>query len=307
MKITADATCEGKILREYLKKIGISAALLTRLKQKENGIVQNGARVSVRAVLHAGDVLELAVEDEENPANIVPTAYPLDILSETADYLVVNKPAGMPTHPSHGHFDDTLANALAFLFAGRDEVFRPRFISRLDKDTSGVILAAKNPLAASFLSRQMARREIKKSYLALVHGKIERPQTIESGIRRVRESVILRETVPVGEGDYAKTEVFPLWNDGEKSLVRLCPATGRTHQLRVHLAGTGHPLFGDGLYGYEDGFPRHALHAAALEFSDRAGARIRVCAPLPEDFLRELEVWGKEARRVADRAIENEP
>ena len=296
MRYIVEKAYDGRVLRDYLRALGVSAPLLARLKRNERGILQNGVRVTVRAILRAGDVIELAIEDESSAARILPTEMPLDILFEDADLLVINKAANTPTHPSHGHFTDTLANGLAHYFAARDAHFCPRFINRLDRDTTGVVLVARHALSAAVLSRAMAAGEIQKSYLALVHGRVDAPRVIESGIRRAAESIILREVCAAAEGDYAKTEVQPLFATDEISLVRLIPHTGRTHQLRVHMAAVGHPLLGDGLYGQEDDFPRHALHAAALRFSHPvSGVNLCIKAPLPADMMARINEMGKEA------------
>ena len=212
------------------------------------------------------------------------------------------KAADMPTHPSHGHFEDTLANALAYRYAKDGVPFRPRFVNRLDRNTTGLVLVAKHALAAAQLGASMARGEIRKSYLALVGGRIDAPRVIESGIRRREESIIFREVCPIGEGDLAKTEVQPLWWSEELSLVRLIPHTGRTHQLRVHLSSIGHPLLGDELYGGDLArMRRHALHAATLCFPQpRTGEIVTVRAPLPDDMAELISSLGEEAMALAD-------
>ena len=293
----------GKLLRTYLREQGVSGALSSRLKRTEQGIVLNGTRVTVRAVLAAGDVLELAIEDQAASDHVVPRDFPLSPLLETEDLLVINKPAFMPTHPSHGHFEDTLANGLAYRYSVEGVAFRPRFINRLDRNTTGAVLVARHALAAAVLSDHMASGRIHKTYLALVKGCVNAPAMIESGIRRRSESIILRETCPKGEGDDSKTELIPLVSGEAFSLVRLIPHTGRTHQLRVHMASVGHPLLGDELYGSEDPhMRRHALHAATLRFPDpRTGQELLVRAPLPLDMWEEIQYLGGEAMALAQQ------
>lgn len=292
---------EGKLLRTFLREQGVSAALCARLKRLDDGICLNGSHVTVRATLHAGDLLELAVEEREPPLHILPRDIPVDVVQENDDLLVVNKAADMPTHPSHGHFEDTLANGLAYRYAKNGVPFRPRFVNRLDRNTTGLVLVARHALAAAQLGAAMSRGEIQKTYIALVGGRIDAPRVIESGIRRREESIIFRETCPIGEGEYAKTEVVPLaWCD-ELSLVRLIPHTGRTHQLRVHLSSVGHPLLGDELYGGDlQHIGRHALHAATLALPmPRTGERITVSAPLPADMETVIKMLGEEAVTLA--------
>ncbi len=301
MRFLIEPKDDGKLLRTFLREQGVSSALSARLKRMDDGMLQNGERVTVRAVLHAGDTVELAIEERGEEGSVVPRELPVSVVLETEDLLVVNKGANMPTHPSHGHFEDTLANGLAFRYATDGVSFRPRFVNRLDRNTTGLVLVARHALSAATLGAAMAGGEIQKTYLALVHGRVDAPAVIESGIRRREESVIYREVCPVGEGDYAKTAVEPLaWSDAF-SLVRLVPHTGRTHQLRVHMASVGHPLLGDELYGGAcTDMDRHALHAAVLRFPmSRTGERITVRAPLPEDMAMLIKQLGEEAMRLA--------
>ncbi len=303
MKFVISDKDHGKLLRAYLQSIGVSAALCARLKRTQGGILLGGVPVTVRATVSAGDVLELALEEREPPMHVLPRDLPLEILYQSEDCIAVNKPAEMPTHPSHGHFEDTLANALAFHLSREDAPFRPRFINRLDRNTTGVVLVAAHALSASVLSRAMAQGEIQKTYLALVHGDVREARVIQTGIRRRAESIIFREVCPVGEGDLAITHVEPLAGNGELTLVRLVPKTGRTHQLRVQLSSIGHPLLGDDLYGCADGFSRHALHAATLEFrAPRGVERVRVRAPLTEDMRTVIAALGEEAIALAENA-----
>lgn len=283
MRFVVERSYDGELLRTFLKKkVGISAALLAHLKNNEQGILQNGIRVTVRAVLHTGDVIDLAVEDETQNEKVLPEEIPVEAVFETPALVVLNKPPFMATHPSSGHYTGTLANALVFRYGSR---FHARFINRLDRNTSGLVLVAKEPLAAAALSRSMARGEIHKTYLALVEGRIEAPGRIETGIRRKPGSIMIRETCPVEEGDHSLTEYTPLYADREYTLLRLTPRTGRTHQLRVHLAGIGHPILGDDLYGNASPLiARQALHAAVLCFREPGGEDVTVYAPLPEDM-----------------------
>lgn len=291
---------EGKLLRTFLRERGVSAALTTKLKRREDGLLLDGQRVTVRAVLHAGSVLSLGIEEDEPPLHVLPRNLPIDVLLRTADFAVLNKPAHMPTHPSHGHFEDTLANALVYHFSTEQAPFRPRFINRLDRNTTGAVLVAMHPIAAAALSRAMANGEIEKTYLALVHGEVREARVIQTGIRRREESIIFREVCTPDEGDFAETVLTPLATNGEISLVHLAPHTGRTHQLRVHMAHIGHPLLGDDLYGKADGFPRHALHAATLRFPFD-GEEVCVRAPLPTDMRDVIEKMGEGVLTLATK------
>ena len=302
MQFFVNESANGKLLRNFLRECGVSATLLAKLKRREGGILQNGVPVTVRAILHMGDVVTLGIEDREGSDHVAPRDLPVEILLRTADFTVANKPANMPTHPSHGHHEDTLANALAYRLSTENAPFRPRFINRLDRNTTGVVLVANHALAASALSRAMVAGEIRKSYLALVHGSVCEPLHLETGIRRKGESIITREVCERGEGEVAITDVMPLAWGSDLSLVRLVPHTGRTHQLRVHMAHLGHPLLGDELYGIPDDFPRHALHAQAMVFpAPRTGECVRVLAPVPEDMLQRIALLGKEALALAQK------
>ena len=302
MQFFVDASADGKLLRNFLRERGVSGTLLAKLKRREGGILQNGAPVTVRAILRQGDEVTLGIEDREGNDHVAPRDLPVEILLKTADFTVANKPANMPTHPSHGHHEDTLANALAYHLSGENAPFRPRFINRLDRNTTGVVLVANHALAASVLSRAMAEGKIEKSYLALVHGVLDAPVHLETGIRRQGESIITREVCEKQEGELAVTDVMPLAAGEDMTLVRLTPQTGRTHQLRVHMAHLGHPLLGDELYGIPDDFPRHALHARALEFpAPQTGERVHVIAPIPNDMMQRIALLGKEAVALAQR------
>ena len=278
---------DGFILRSFLKEtLGLSTHTVARLKAKENGILLNGVRVTVRATLHEGDLLFLAVEDEKSNEDLVPRPLPLTLLYEDEALAVALKPADMPTHPSHGHFEDTLANALAYRYKDAPFVFRA--ITRLDRETSGAVLVARNAVSAHRLSLAMQKGEILKSYFALVYGDTPDEGCITLPIRRLSGSVILRETHP--EGAYAETRYRTIARAGCFSLVAVFPKTGRTHQIRLHFSAIGHPLAGDCLYGREgDGFPRTMLHAARLVFPHPAdGTTVALFAPAEEDLCAAL-------------------
>lgn len=294
MRFVVDEAFHGALLRSFLKKkVGISTALLSRLKNNERGILQNGVRVTVRTVLQAGDVIDLAIEDEMPNEKILPQELAFGVLFENADITVINKPPFMATHPSSGHYTDTLANALVYHYGGN---FHARFVNRLDRNTSGVVLVAKNALSAGALSGAMAAGEMQKTYLAVVSGEVLSPCVIDLDIRRKPESIMLRESCEKGQGDRAVTILEPLFADREYSLVKLTPKTGRTHQLRVHLSAIGHPILGDELYGAASALiPRQALHAAVLSFPlPVTGEKMTVKAPLPPDICNLLAAKGWE-------------
>ena len=283
-----DALCVREFLR---RKLPLSSKMLKYLKYREDGILVNGERVTVRRLLRAGDRLSLAIADSVS-APIAPAALPLDILYEDSELVVPAKPAGMPTHPSHNHHTDTVANALAARYAaqGIPFVFRP--INRLDRDTSGLLLIARNKLAAGTLTRAMQRGEIHKTYLAVLEGE-DCPDSglIDRPLHRTAESIIVREVCAPDAPDAApsRTAYQVLARGGGCSLAEAVPLTGRTHQLRVHFASIGHPIAGDTLYGIPNGrIGRQALHARSLRFPHPStGETMTLTAPLPPD-LKEL-------------------
>ncbi len=288
MELIIDAENAGKSVYDLLRRrFGISNRLLTRLKQDEQGILVNGERVTVRYRLSMGECLSIATGDRVTAESIIPCALPLALLAEDDDFFAVNKPPQMPTHPSHGHYTDTLANALAYYCAERGEPFVFRPVNRLDRNTSGIVLVARNQLSAARLAASMQEGEIQKHYLALLDGELpDDAGEIHAPIRRAAESIITREVCAPGEGDDALTRYRVLARVAGKTLVEASPVTGRTHQLRVHFAHLGCPIHGDDLYGFAaDDLDRQALHAVTLEFPHPSTRRpVRLAAPPPEDF-----------------------
>lgn len=286
MKFTVNKGQEG-LLRDFLRRqLSLSSSQITKLKQKPLGITVNGQHRTVRHMLNTGDVVELDFEDENKSENIVPVNIPIDILYEDGDIIVLNKPYDMPTHPSHGHFEDTLANGLMYYFMQKGEKCLFRAANRLDRETSGIVLCAKNGPAASRLSESMQKGRFEKTYFALLHGEIPEKGTIEKNIKRRDESVIFRCVCGENEGKYAKTVYKRHWvsNDKKYSFVTLSPVTGRTHQLRVHTAYIGTPIVGDSLYGTGDG-QKLMLHAGKLSFPHPFEDKIiTLTAPIPERF-----------------------
>ncbi|MBQ8174771.1 MAG: RluA family pseudouridine synthase [Clostridia bacterium] len=276
---------DGQTVKDFLRDLTVSARTLRYLKDKENGITQNGKAVTVRAVLRAGDELSLSFEDTPCPPSL-PSDLPSDlVLYEDEHILVLNKPAGMPTHPSMGHRGDTLSD-LVLAMDGAPVVFRA--VNRLDRGTSGVLLVARNRYAAGHLSREMAEGRIRKEYLAVVERPISPTAgTMQDGIAREEGSIIRRVACPAGVGDYAETDYETVYTaQGGLTLVRLFPKTGRTHQLRVQLASRGYPIVGDDLYGGAPILARQALHAAALSFCHPNGHEVTAKCDLPKDMSR---------------------
>lgn len=252
--------------------------------------------------LEAGERVQVTVPPPE-PARPEPEAIPLRIVYEDDDLLVVDKPASLAVHPSPGHSSHTLVNAvLAHCpnLSGVGGERRPGIVHRLDKDTSGLIIVAKHDAAHLSLSRQLKERKVEKTYVALVEGRIDPPQgVIDAPIARDPRH---RKRMAVVRGGRAAHTRYRLLREVDgHSLVEVRPETGRTHQIRVHLASIGHPLVADVVYGRAKATapaPRQFLHAQRLAFRHpRTGERLELEAPLPEDLSRALaELEGSQAR-----------
>ena len=299
MRYIVPAGDSKKTVKEVLLgSIGISVSFLRHLKFLDNGIMLNGKKVTVRAILNEGDVLDIATENEREGSRLTPTDIPLDIIYEDGDLVVPSKPANMPTHPSYNHHGDTLADALAYRYRNDTESFVFRPINRLDRNTSGLTLIAKNRIGASRLSEQMRSGLIKKQYVAILDGIIPDDRgSIETYLRRTAQSIIVREVCSKqDDADYALTHFLTLARGEKHSLVLASPETGRTHQLRVHFAHLGCPILGDDMYGTpSDMIDRHALHAVALSFNQPStDQRLTLFAPLPDDMRKlVLELFGE--------------
>lgn len=271
---------------DFLKQEGFSRHILSSMKNSSgNCIVLNGERGFGRSVLKEGDRLVVTVPEVESGENIIRTEMDLDILYEDEDILVINKPAGMPVHPSMGNYENTLANGIAWYFSQKGEDFVYRCINRLDRDTTGALILAKNPLSAAVLSVQMKRRQIRRTYLALVDGVLPESGVVDAPIARMEGSVITRE-VNFETGESAVTHYERLAVGRYYSLAELHLETGRTHQIRVHMKYIGHPLPGDYLYHPDyRRIQRQPLHSFQLEFTHPITKEpMLFTAPVPEDF-----------------------
>lgn len=274
-----------KTLLSFLKSKGYSSQIVTHLKRTENGILLNGIWGRVRDVLHTGDQLTITLIETESSDNIVPIELPLDIVYEDEDLMIINKSADTPIHPSQGNYENTLANAVAFYFSNKKESFTYRCINRLDRDTTGLLIIAKHMYSASLLSSMVQNREIHREYLAIATGCVPEEGCIEAPIGRVDGSTIERH-VDFKNGEYACTHFKRLQYQNGFSLVSLKLATGRTHQIRVHMNAIGHPLPGDFLYHNDRSeIGRQALHSWKLEFMHPiTGKMMQFEQPLPEDM-----------------------
>lgn len=278
-------------LLDFLRKNGFSRNILSSMKTEKTAIQLNGQRGFGRSILHTGDILRIHIPETDSGDNILPVKMDLSILFEDEDLLVVNKKADMPVHPSIGNYENTLANAVAWYYKEEGEDFVFRCINRLDRDTTGALILAKNPYSAAVLSAQMKKRRIHRTYLAIVTGLLPESGTVEAPIARVKDSTIER-TVDFVDGEPAITHFERLSTFTDPldkqtySLAELHLETGRTHQIRVHMKHIGHPLPGDFLYDPDYRIiKRQPLHSFQLEFTHPVTKEpLRILAPVPEDF-----------------------
>lgn len=255
----------GKMLKQLLhERWGFSQSMIRKCKHQ--GLVHvNGELMYYTARVVAGDQIE--VYYQASGVAIAPELVDLHIVYEDQDLLVLEKPPGQVVHPTKGHPTGTMANGIAHYFAQQAHPGSIHFVNRLDKDTSGLMVVAKHPHAHAFLAREIAQKRYQRTYLALVHGVITADQgTIDASIRLADESMIKRIVSDDPTSKHAVTHYTVMERFAEATMLRLQLETGRTHQIRVHLAHLGHPLIGDTLYGAppDDQMPRQALHAAEL-------------------------------------------
>lgn len=254
---------DGMKISDYLRRsMELSVTLIKKVKF--GGVFINGINVHMRAIVHTGDTVIVRLPEAKSE-NIRPTAIPLDIIYED-DYLIaVNKPSGMPTHPSKGNSLPTLAEGIVAYFAGESFVFRA--INRLDRDTSGIVIIAKDAISADKLSKEMKRGGYVKKYYAIVCG-VPSPAhaIIDAPIERESEGNIKRIVCEGGKRAITEYTVLKTLDNGD-SLCEITLHTGRTHQIRVHMAHIGHPLRYDFLYGVREGDEIYKLHAKSIEFT----------------------------------------
>lgn len=283
--ITSDYS--NMTILNFLRNQGFSRHILSSMKADASAITLNGRRGYGHTLLKDGDILCIRILETGDTENIVPTNLPLSILYEDEDILVVNKAANMPVHPSLGNYTNTLANAVMYYFSKKDESCPFRCINRLDRDTSGALIIAKNTLSAAILSAQMRNRQIKRTYIAVVEGITDANGTISAPISRVSDSVIERH-VDFLIGESAITHYNLIETKNNHSLLEIHLETGRTHQIRVHMKYIGHPLPADFLYNpVYTHFIRQPLHSLQLEFTHPVThAPICLMAPVPDDIYK---------------------
>jgi 23S rRNA pseudouridine1911/1915/1917 synthase len=270
-------------------RLGLSRTHIQKLILEGNITVKAVNDLKPHYKIKADDEIMIRIENKK-PQAVRAENIPLEIIYEDGDVAVVNKPAGLVVHPAPGNYEHTLANALLYRFPALSDInpLRPGIVHRLDKDTSGLLVVAKNNTAHLALAKQFARHSIKRNYVALVKGKVEFDENIiEMPIARHPRA---RKKMAVGFGEnskYARTYYRTLKRSDACSLLQLEPFTGRTHQLRVHLAFLGHPILGDTTYGKNNEFPRLALHANHLGFiHPSSGKFIEFSCEIPSEFMK---------------------
>lgn len=288
--VTAEAEDAGTRADVFLAaKLGVSRSNMQKLL--EDGRVKRGEKIiKANYKVRAGEMFVVDIPEPE-PIEAVPENIPLDIIYEDDDVVVLNKARGMVVHPAPGNYTGTLVNALLYHcsnLSGINSAIRPGIVHRLDKDTSGIMIVAKNDAAHISLSQQIQSKTAVRTYLAVVRGNIKTDSgTIETQIARDKTDRKKMAVVKEG-GREAITDYQVLERFGKYTLVRCKLRTGRTHQIRVHMEYLGYPLVGDPKYSPMKtpfGIKGQALHSHTLEFTHpRTGERMKFEAPLPEDM-----------------------
>ena len=284
-KYTVTTGDDGKRVAELLRsEFKFSHRFRTRMKF-DKLVDLNGPPVPGHTVVHPGDIISIRLPEEKS--DFPPEDIPISVLFEDDDLLIVNKQPGITVHPTKGHPYHTLANGIQKYMEDTDQSFKIRFANRIDMDTTGIVIVAKNSNAQNEISTQLRARNVIKEYTAVVHGVIPEDQgdfTIDLPIGRPVDDNIHRAVLP--DGKPAVTDVHVLERFRDTTLVRLTLHTGRTHQIRVHMAHIGYPLVGDPLYGTGDGMlDRQALHSTRIVIHHPvSGDILDITAPLPLDM-----------------------
>ena len=277
---------QGLRIEQYLRRRGYSRQNLTELKKMPDSIQVNGLNCILKKTLSTGDELAVRIRETDSSEKIPAVNIPFRIIYEDEDILVVDKPAGLPMHPSMKNYHYSLANGLVWYYQQQKESFIFRCANRLDRDTSGLTVVAKHMLSANILSGMGYRHEIEREYLAIVRGNVFPPSgTIDAPLSRMEGSIIERK-VDFEHGERALTHYRVVEEKNGHSLVSLRLETGRTHQIRIHLKYLGFPLVGDYLYNPDmEYISRQALHSCRLRFVHPiTKERMEFRAPLPEDM-----------------------
>ena len=286
-----DEDSAGLRVEQFLRRKRYSGQNLSEIKRMPKSILVNGVHYYMRQELSKGDHLQVRICETQNSEKIPPTKLPLDIIYEDEDLLVLNKPAGMPIHPSLNNYTNSMANALAYYFQSQGKPFIFRCCNRLDRDTSGLTIVSKHLVSGSILSDMTKYREVHREYLAIARGSVTPSEgTIQAPLGR-KEGTIIERTVDWEHGEDAVTHYKVVKEANGHSLVSLRLETGRTHQIRIHMKYLGYPLIGDYLYNPDmEYMTRQALHSHHMEFTHPiTGEHMSFTAPLPEDMTRVMQ------------------
>lgn len=291
MKLTYIVTDSDESIKQILKnKFNMSDRFILKLKSS-NSIYINGVPVFINYKIQVNDILTIIENFKEDSSNIVPNSnIKLNILYEDDFLLIVDKPSNLPVHPSILHYEDSLSNAVKYHFDKIDLYKKIRPVNRLDKDTSGIVIFAKNEYIQECLVKQMKQNVFKKKYLAVLSGILEKDSgTISAPIARKNDSIIEREIRE--DGDLAISHFKVLERFNNMTLVEYTLETGRTHQLRVHSKYIGHPIVGDSLYGLQSPLiSRQALHAYEVSFVHPINKeKMLIHSDLPDDIKKLID------------------
>ncbi len=286
LSVKIDKSMSGKLVRDILRQdLELSRRLVNSAKQKDN-ILLNDKPCRVRKIVYEGDVLKLMMLEK---SDFTAEEGNLNVVYEDKDVIVVDKEPFMLVHPSKNVTNGTLINRLIKYALDKNEIYKPHLVNRLDRDTSGLLIVAKNPYAHYELMKDMAENKVSKKYIAITKGGFKD----ESGLldfkildKKTDENIGMINRIVSENGKEAKTLYRVLKDNGDMALVELELITGRTHQIRVHLSEIGHPLLGDSLYGdfCLNKLPRQALHAYKLKFKSPRGSFVELESKLPEDI-----------------------
>ena len=286
IEYTIPESQNGLRVEQFLRRKGYSRQNLTEIKRMPQSILVNGIHYYMRQTLAAGDHLQVCICETESSEKIPPVKLPLNIVYEDEDILVINKPAGMPIHPSMKNYYNSLANALAWYYQDQGKPFIFRCSNRLDRDTSGLTVISKHLVSASIMADMTKKRLVHREYLAIVKGDLTPPAgTITAPLSR-KEGSIIERTVDFEHGEEAITHYKLVKKENGHSLVSLQLEPGRTHQIRIHMKYLGYPLIGDYLYNPDmEHITRQALHSYHMEVPHPiTGQKMTFTAPLPSDM-----------------------
>ena len=282
----------GRSIKDILRnELGFSKRLRAKLKNNPQLVRLNGVEAAGWIPLKTGD--QITIDFPQEVSSFVPENIPLDIIYEDDDLLILNKQAGIVCHPTKGHPIHTISNGVQHYIDTNKREFKIRFINRLDMDTSGVLAIAKNSHSQDAVVKQMKLNLVEKKYLAVVKGIIEEDLgTINQPIGQPDPLLVQRGVVEDGDESTTHFKVVDRYSKGY-TLVELLLETGRTHQIRVHLAHLGHPIVGDHLYGEDEPFliERQALHALSLSLKHPVtGSPMVFQAPIPKDIAKLIDL-----------------